>query len=115
MENLLNSIRKHLNNENYNGFYNCKNMILILSPHDNRNRKFDCGCIMQNMMLKACELNVANVWINQFYDSYDSEHIRKFLQSIDIDEDYEITCALALGHSEETPKIKPNKFKTKFI
>ena len=46
MENLLNSIRKHLNNENYNGFYNCKNMILILSPHDNRNRKFDCGCIM---------------------------------------------------------------------
>ena len=78
IENLLKSIRKHLNNENYNGFYNCKNMILILSPHDNRNRKFDCGCIMQNMMLKACELNVANVWINQFYDSYDSEHIRKF-------------------------------------
>lgn len=115
IENLLNSIRKHLNNENYNGFYNCKNMILILSPHDNRNRKFDCGCIMQNMMLKACELNVANVWINQFYDSYDSEHIKKFLQSIDIDEDYEITCALALGHSEETPKIKPNKFRTKFI
>ena len=70
---------------------------------------------MQNMMLKACELNVANVWINQFYDSYDSEHIRKFLESIDIDDDYEITCALALGHSEETPKIKPNKFKTKFI
>ena len=31
------------------------------------------------------------------------------------DEDYEITCALALGHSEETPKIKPNKFRTKFI
>lgn len=115
MESLLKSIRKHLNNENYNGFYNCKNMILLLSPHDNRNRKFDCGCIMQNMMLKACELNVANVWINQFYDSYDSEHIREFLQSIDIDDDYEITCALALGHSEETPKIKPNKFRTKFI
>lgn len=115
IENLLKSIRKHLNNENYNGFYNCKNIILILSPHDNRNRKFDCGCIMQNMMLKACELNVANVWINQFYDSYDSKHIRKFLESIDIVDHYEITCALALGHSEETPKIKPNKFKTKFI
>lgn len=115
MDNLLKSIRKHLNNENYNGFYNCKNMILLLSPHDNRIRKFDCGCIMQNMMLKACDLNVANVWINQFYDSYDSEPIRKFLQSIDIDDEYEITCALALGHSDEIPKIKPNKFTTKFI
>lgn len=115
MENLLKAIRKHLNNESYNGFYNCKNMILLLSPHDNRNRKFDCGCIMQNMMLKACELNVGNVWINQFYDSYESLPIKEFLKSIDIDDNYEITCALALGHSDETPKIKPNKFTTKFI
>ena len=70
---------------------------------------------MQKMMLKACELNVANVWINQFYDSYESEPIKNFLQSIDIDDNYEITCALALGYSDETPKIKPNKFITKFI
>ena len=115
MENLLKAIRKHLNNESYNGFYNCNNMILLLSPHDNRNKKFDCGCIMQNMMLKACELNVGNVWINQFYDSYESLPIKEFLKSIDIDDNYEITCALALGHSDETPKIKPNKFTTKFI
>ena len=113
MDNLLNAIRKHLNNDNYNGFYNCKNMILLLSPSDNRNRKFDCGCIMQNMMLKACELNVANVWINQFYDSYNSEPIREFLKSLDIDNKYEITCALALGYSDENPKTKPNKFITK--
>ncbi len=70
---------------------------------------------MQNMMLKACELNVANVWINQFYDSYNSEPIREFLKSLDIGNKYEITCALALGYSEEEPKIKPNKFITKFI
>lgn len=115
MDNLLNAIRKHLSNDCYNGFYNCKNMILLLSPSDNRNRKFDCGCIMQNMMLKACELNVANVWINQFYDSYNSEPIREFLKSLDIDNKYEITCALALGYSDEQPKNKPNKFITKFI
>lgn len=70
---------------------------------------------MQNMMLKACELNVGNVWINQFYDSYESLPIKEFLKSIDIDDNYEITCAIALGHSDEIPKIKPNKFTTKFI
>ena len=47
---------------------------------------------MQNMMLKACELNVANVWINQFYDSYNSEPIREFLKSLDIGNKYEITA-----------------------
>ena len=115
LDNLLKAIRCHLNNQNYNGFYNCKNMILVLSHFDNRNKKFDCGCIMQNMMLKACELNVANVWINQFYDSFDSKPIRDFLDSIDVDDNYEITCALALGYSNEIPKTKLNKFKTVFI
>ncbi len=115
LNNLLSSIRKHLNNENYNGFYNCKNMILVLSPYDNNNKKFDSGCIMENMMLRASEIGVGNVWINQFFDSYDSPAIRAFLNSIDIDEKYEITCALALGYSDDIPKQKENKFVTKFI
>lgn len=61
------------------------------------------GACVENMCLRATDLGIGSLWIRD--TACVSEGIAKFLGH----ENMELNCALSLGYSDQSPKMRPRK------
>ena len=77
----------------------------------------DCSCCLMNMMLTACANDVANVWINQFFQFSDAPAVRSIFTALGLANDEDLFGALALGYAEtiESTPLPRTGFAVKYI
>jgi len=77
----------------------------------------DCSCSLMNMMLAASVNDIANVWVNQFFQLKDVPAVRDFFTALGVEEDEDMYGALALGYAEkiETTPLPRTGFQVKYI
>jgi nitroreductase len=80
--------------------YGAPTLIVTTNMKGQYNAPADCACAMQNMMLTASALGLANCWINQFFSLRDKRIVREFFESIGLTEEEDLFGALAVGYSE---------------
>ena len=64
----------------------------------------DSACMIENMMLKATQLQIGSCWINQLHWLDENPVIRRKLQELGLGEDETVTGGLALGYAKVEPK-----------
>ena len=80
--------------------YGAPALIVTANKKNYPNAAADCACVMQNMMLLASALGLANCWINQFFSLGDKPLVREFFEGLGMAEDEELFGSLAVGYSE---------------
>ena len=80
--------------------YGAPTLIVTANKKEYSNAAADCSCAMQNMMLTASALGLANCWINQFFSLGDRPQVREFFEGIGVSKEEEIFGSLAVGYSE---------------
>ena len=100
MLNELKTIGKEVIRENF--FYNPPCLILVGYGLRSRTRESDCACAMQNMMLRAHDLGLGSVWINQF-KGQENPLLLDFYKKLNI-ENQTIMFGLSLGYIKDGPR-----------
>lgn len=81
-------------------------LILIFKEKDDNwivGDNLSIGACVENMCLRATELGLGTLWIRDTV--YVAEDIAKMLNHNDL----ELNCALAIGYSNQNPKMRPRK------
>lgn len=81
-------------------------LILIFREKDDNwivGDNLSIGACVENMCLRATELGLGTLWIRDTV--YAAEDIAKILNH----DDLELNCALAIGYSNQNPKMRPRK------
>lgn len=81
-------------------------LVLIFREKDNNwivGDNLSIGACVENMCLRATELGLGTLWIRDTV--YVAEDIAKILDH----DDLELNCALAIGYSNQNPKMRPRK------
>ena len=86
--------------------YGAPMLVIMANKRDYGNNFADVACAMQNMMLTANELDLANVWVNQLRWLCDNERINTYLKEIGLHDDEMVCASLAVGYSD-LPDGKP--------
>lgn len=85
---------------NYRFFYDAPVLIVVANERGNLNGFADASCAMQNMMLEATELGLANCWINQLRWLDESLVIHEYLEQFGLEKNEVVRASLALGYPE---------------
>jgi len=86
--------------------YGAPALIVTTNMKGSPNAPADCACVMQNMMLTASAIGLANCWINQFFSLGDRPPIREFFEGLGMSKEEDIFGSLAVGYSEN-PSTAP--------
>lgn len=86
--------------DNYNFFYHAPTLIVVAGEDGNLNGFAEAGAAMQNMMLEATELGIANCWINQLRWLDDNKTIHEYLEGFGLKKNEVVRASLALGYPE---------------
>ena len=81
-------------------------LVLIFREKDNNwivGDNLSIGACVENMCLRATELGFGTLWIRDTV--YVADDIAKMLNH----DDLELNCALAIGYSNQNPKMRPRK------
>lgn len=80
--------------------YGAPLLIVVANKREYGNNFSDVACAMQNMMLTANELDLANVWVNQLRWLCDNNRINAYLQNLGLHADEMVCASLAVGYSD---------------
>lgn len=86
--------------DSYHFFYHAPTMVVVAGENENLNGFAEAGAAMQNMMLEATELGIANCWVNQLRWLDDNETIHEYLVSLGLKSNEVVRASLALGYPE---------------
>ncbi len=98
-----------VNDENYSNFYHAPVVIFVSGRFDSAFKVCDCANAIQNMCVAAYSLGIGSCYIASFLPAFFGEEKDTLNKSLDVPEDYEIICSVALGyadqpHPEPTPR-----------
>lgn len=65
------------------------------------------GCLAQNIMLAATELDLATCFLGSVQMLFAEPAMQEYLQSLGFSEGYKLRYALAVGYPDEQPEAKP--------
>lgn len=85
---------------NYVFHYNPAALIVTANLVTHPNNIADCACALENMMLKANELDLGSCWINQLRWLNEEPALVQYLQSLGMAEDERVYGALAVGYPD---------------
>lgn len=94
---------------NYRFFYDAPSLIIVANERENLNGFADAACAMQNMMLEATELGIANCWINQLRWLDENPVIHQYLEEFGLKKEEVVRASLAVGYPEGKINEKPPK------
>lgn len=89
-------------------YYGANSVILVLGDKSKADALYDLdiGAAMQNMLLKATDLNLQSCWVHAAIDLSEDKEVLDLLQGLGYPhENYKLMESMAIGHGE-TPKEK---------
>ncbi|MGI5935708.1 MAG: nitroreductase family protein [Oscillospiraceae bacterium] len=99
---------KLVQKDDFSFCYNAPVFILTTYVKDPYNAYVNCGCLLENAMLQACELGIGSCFINMIRRAENDPSLRKLLKEYGVGESEIITGGLALGYPA-TPFTKNSK------
>lgn len=98
-----------------NIFRNAAAVIFVAAP-DGVFAGENVGCLAQNIMLAATELNLGTCFLGSVQMMFAEPAMKECLQSLGFSEGYHLRYALAVGYPDESPKAKERDMsKIKFL
>lgn len=105
--------RDYKNDQNSNSLYDAPMMIMVSSSKDNTSRFEDAGCILENIALKASELNIGSCYIRGLVNNLGKD--AKYIKKLNLKEGFFPVSGIILGYSEKKLKGKDHKIEINFI
>ncbi len=96
-------------------FYKPNALIIVSDKRTDNNWLANCACALQNIFLKAHELGIGSVWINQLRDICDEPEIREFLTKLNIPEDHLVGGMASLGYAKGDKPTKEKPIHAEYI
>lgn len=107
VDNMYKSMKNSiLRSKKGNYFYDYQAPVLVITANKKGygNAIADSACMIENMMLKATELNIGSCWINQLHWLADNHVIKEKLLSLGLNEDETVTGGVVFGYIKNQPK-----------
>lgn len=91
-----------------NYYYDFQAPVLIITANKKGygNAIADSACMLENMMLKATELQIGSCWINQLHWLDENSVVRKKLLSLGLDDDETVTGGEVFGYAKSQPETE---------
>lgn len=105
VQKLADGLNKVLKRPGYS-MYSPAAAILACTERGNDNQKLEVGCILQNIFLRAHDLNLGSCWINQARDICDDELVRPVLHEFGVPDTHIVWGIAILGYPAAEPRTK---------
>lgn len=99
--------------KDYKPLYKAPVLIIVSAKDDHESKREDTACIIENMTLKATELNLGSCYIRGIFERFDKD--AKFIKKLNLDEDFYPVHGLILGHTKDELRGRVHHIKTNYI
>ena len=96
-----------------NPLYGANLMILFSSNKDNTSKYEDCGCVFQNIALRATDLEIQSCYIRGAINSLGKD--AAYIKDLGLDEGYFPVSGITLGYSDEKTEPKKHEIKVNYL
>ena len=95
--------------EGFDPFYNAPVIIIVIADKSVSTAVYDGSIAIANMMLKAHELGLGNIWIHRAKQEFEGELGKEILSKLGIEGEFEGIGHIALGYTDQTPVAPERK------
>lgn len=110
---ILDEAREIVNDPNANPIYSAPYLIIISAKDGHVTRLEDTACIIENMSLKATDLEIGSCYIRGMFERFDKN--ARFIKKLNLEENFYPVHGLILGYPKEKLKGKNHQIKTNYI
>ena len=110
---ILEEAREIVNDPKANPIYSAPYLIIISAKDGHVTRLEDTACIIENMSLKATDLEIGSCYIRGMFERFDKK--ARFIEKLNIEKDFYPVHGLILGYPKEELKGKNHSIKTNYI
>lgn len=91
----------------FNPIFNAPTFIIIAHDTNNHYGYSDCGMLAQNILLAAESMNIGTCTIGGFMNFLRSPAAKKYVDTMNLSEGYELHIGVAMGYKDQNPDAKP--------
>ena len=110
---ILEEAREIVNDPKANPIYSAPYLIIISAKDGHVTRLEDTACIIENMSLKATDLEIGSCYIRGMFERFDKN--ARFIKKLNLEENFYPVHGLILGYTNEELKGKNHQIKTNYI
>ncbi len=110
---ILEEAREIVNDPKANPIYSVPYLIIISAKDGHITRLEDTACIIENMSLKATDLEIGSCYIRGMFERFDKN--ARFIKKLNIEKNFYPVHGLILGYPKTELKGKNHQIKTNFI
>lgn len=85
-------------------FHNAPTLIVVAKDKDNPYGPVDCGLFTQNILLSAESMNIGTCVVGSVANILNSD--KRLKEAINLDDNHEVVLGIAMGYTDESPKVK---------
>ncbi|MFW5804118.1 MAG: nitroreductase family protein [bacterium] len=111
------NLKKYTENESFDIFYDAPLIIVISGNKSAIVPIIDCSAATENMLIAAESLGIGSCWIGLISHLFKSDKVEKYVNLLNIPENYEPYYAITLGYKavKDKPAAPRNKDTINFI
>lgn len=113
IQEILEEAREIVNDPKANPIYSAPYLIIISAKEGHITRLEDTACIIENMALKATDLEIGSCYIRGMFERFDNN--ARFIKKLNLEDNFYPVHGLILGYPEEKLQGKNHKIKTNYI
>ncbi|MSS78311.1 nitroreductase family protein [Anaerococcus sp. AGMB00486] len=110
---ILEEAREVANNYKANPIYSAPYLIIVSAKKGHETRLEDTACIIENMSLKATDLDIGSCYIRGMFEKFDKK--ARFIEKLGVKEDFYPVHGLILGKTNEEIKGKKHHIDVNYI
>lgn len=110
---ILEEAREIVNDPKANPIYSAPYLIIISAKDGHVTRLEDTACIIENMSLKATDLEIGSCYIRGMFERFDKN--ARFIKKLNLEENFYPVHGLILGYAKEELEGKNHQIKTNYI